>query len=69
MNPTAIRIYDVNHNRVVTQFLDLCTLRGATAEATYGIMDGTLSKLLESTNPWGMCTSVGVDNTSANIGT
>ena len=32
-------------------------------------MDGTLSKLLESKNPWGMCTSVGVDNTSVNIGT
>ena len=32
-------------------------------------MDETLSKLLESTNPWTMCTSVGVDNTSVNIGT
>ena len=69
MNPMAIRIYDVNRGRVVTQFLDMCTSRGATAEAIYGIMDGTLSKLLESTNPWGMCTSVGVDNTSVNIGT
>lgn len=69
MNPMAIRIYNVNRGRVVTQFLDMCTSRGATAEAIYGIMDGALSKLLESTNPWGMCTFVGVDNISVNIGT
>ena len=25
MNPMAIRIYDVNHDTVVTKFLDMCT--------------------------------------------
>ena len=65
----AIRIYNVNHGKIVTQFLDMCTSTCATAEAIYGVMDEILSKLLESTNPWTMCTSVGVDNTSVNIGT
>ena len=70
MNPMAIRIYDVNRGRIVTQFFDMCTSRSATAEAIYTVMDSTLSNLLEkSTNPWAMCTSVGVDNTSVNIGT
>ena len=69
MNPMAIRIYDVNRGRIVTQFLDMCTSRSATAEAIYTVMDDTLSNLLECTNPWAMCTSVGVDNTSVNIGT
>ena len=32
-------------------------------------MEETLSKQLESTNPWTICTSVGIDNTSVNIGT
>ena len=69
MNPMTIRIYDVNHSKIVVQFLDMCTSTSATAEAIYGVMNETLTKLLESTNPWTTCTSVGVDNTSVNIGT
>lgn len=69
MNPIAIRIYDINRGRVVSQFLDMCTSTSATAEAIYNVMDETLSSLLELPNPWGLCTSVGVDNTSVNIGT
>ena len=38
------------------------------SEAIYSVMDTQLSELLSSTNPWTMCTSVGVDNTSVNIG-
>ena len=65
----AIRICDVSRGRIVTQFLDMCTSRSATAEAFYTVVDSTLLNLLESTNRWAMCTSVGVDNTSLNIGT
>lgn len=68
MYPLAVRIYDTNVGRVVTQFLDMCTLRSATAEAVYQVMDGVLSSLLELANPWSMCTSLGVDNTSVNTG-
>ena len=69
MNPMTIRIYNVNHGKIVTQFLVMCTSTSANAEAICGVMDETLSKLLESTNSWTMCTSVGADNTSVNIGT
>ena len=68
MNPVTIRIYDQSSGKVVTQFLDICTSTSSTAEAIFNVMDGRLSELLESTNPWNMCTSVGVDNTSVNIG-
>ena len=69
MSPMTVRINDANAGRVVTQFLDMCTSRSATAEAVYEVMDETLSNLLELANPWSMCTSVGADNTSVNIGT
>lgn len=65
MNPISIRIFEVNSGQVVTQFLDICT---SISEALYTVVDGRLSELLESANPWEVCTSVGVDNTSINIG-
>ena len=69
MNPSTVRIFDINRGQVVTQFLNMYTTSNATAAAIYDTMDKTLARLLESTNPWTMCTSVGVDNTSVNIGT
>lgn len=68
MNPLTVRIFDVETSRVVTQFLDMCTASAATAEAIYGVVDGRLAELLGTENPWELCTSVGVDNTSVNIG-
>ena len=68
MNPVTVRIYDVNSGRVCTRFLDMCTCTSATAERIYNALDGKLAELLECTNPWTLCTSVGVDNTSVNIG-
>ena len=68
MNPMTIRIYDEKNGKIVTQFLDMCTTTSSTAEAIYSVMDTRLSELFSSTNPWAMCTSVGVDNTSVNIG-
>ena len=32
MNPVAIRLYDVNQNKIVTCFLDMCTSRSSTAK-------------------------------------
>ena len=37
-------------------------------EAIYSTVDGKLAELLDTENPWKLCTSVGVDNTSVNIG-
>ena len=46
----------------------MCTTTSSTAEIIYSVMDAKLSDLLSCINPWAMCTSVGVDNTSVNIG-
>ena len=46
----------------------MCTASASTAEAIYGVVDAKLVDLLGIENPWELCTSVGVDNTSVNIG-
>ena len=38
------------------------------AEALYSAVNGRLCELLGSENPWTNCISVGVDNTSVNVG-
>ena len=63
MNPTTVRIFDSKENRVVTQFLDMCTTSSATAECLFDTLDKKLEELLQSSSPWNLCTSVGVDNT------
>ena len=68
MNPITVRLYDVNGNKVVTRFLNMCTSTSGTAQGIYSAMDTKLVELLKCPNPWCMCTSVGVDNTSVNIG-
>jgi hypothetical protein len=68
MNPAMVRIYDIKENRIVTRFLDMCPSTSSTAEAIYSVLNDRLANLLGTPNPWSMCTSVGVDNTSVNIG-
>ena len=68
MNPLTVRIYDYKENYMATRFLDMCTTTSSTANSIYSALDSRLSELHESSNPWSMCTSVGVDNTSVNIG-
>ena len=41
----------------------------STAEGIFTVLNGKLVELLDCANPWDFCTSVGVDNTSVNIGT
>lgn len=38
------------------------------AEGIYGVLESKLAQLLQCDDPWKLCTSVGVDNTSVNIG-
>lgn len=68
MNPLTVRIFDAETSRIITQFLDMCTTSSATAQAIYDVVDGKLAELLGTENPWKLCTCVGVDNTSVNIG-
>ena len=68
MNPVTVRIHDDMNSHVVTQFLDMCLSSNSTVAHLYNAIDGKLAQLLECENPWNLCTSVGVDNTSVNIG-
>ena len=68
MNPITVRIYDVDRNKLVTRFLDMCTSTTATDEGIYRALDSKLLHSLGCANPWSMCAFIGVDNTSVNIG-
>ena len=68
MNPLTVRIYDEASGKIFTRFLDMCATSESTAAAIYGRIDDKLKELLELSNPWSFCTSMGVDNTSVNIG-
>ena len=68
MNPLTVRIFYLGNSKIVTCFLDLCTASASTAEVIYGVVDAKLAEFLGIENPWEYCTSVGVDNTSVNIG-
>ena len=68
MNPVTVRIHDNVNGHIVTQFLDMCLSSSSTATDLYKVIDGKLAQLLECDNPWNLCTAVGIDNTSVNIG-
>ena len=57
VNPLTVHIFSVEG--ISTQLLDMCMTRGCTAEDIFGKMDETLLN---------KCVSVGVDNTSVNLG-
>ena len=68
MNPITVRIYDSSVPRIVTRFLDMCTCSRGTTGALFTALDSKLAELLDSDIPWIRCTSLGVNNTSINIG-
>ena len=51
-----------------SRIVDMCTSSSGTAEDLYNTFDRKLQELLSSDKPWNRCTSVGVNNTSVNIG-
>ena len=48
-------------------FLEMCKTTSAAAEAAYTALNEKISQLLDSSEFLHNCTSIGVDNTSANI--
>ena len=51
MNPVTVRIYDLNHNKVTTKFLEMCACPSSTVEALFNTFDTRLSSLLDASNP------------------
>ena len=68
MNPLTVRIFDENHGKVDTRFLDMCTTSGQDAATVQTIFEKMNAVLIVHKIPWGNCVGVGVDNTSVNIG-
>ena len=68
MSPITVWIHDGTKGLIVIQFLDMCLSSSSTAADLYKVIDGTLARLLDCENTWSLCTSVGIDNTSVNIG-
>ena len=65
MNPVTVRLFDINQHKVVTQFLDMCLSTSSTADGIFTSIDNVF---VQNELSWNNCISLGVDNTSVNIG-
>ena len=65
MNPVTVRLFDINQHKVVTKFLDMCLSKVSTAVGIFTSINNVFQKY---DIPWENCVSLGVDNTSVNVG-
>ena len=65
MNPVTVRLFDINQYKVVTNFLDMCLSRASTAAAIFSSINDAF---VANDVSWDNCVSLGVDNTSVNVG-
>ena len=63
MYPLTVRVF--TNDGISTQRLDMCMTKSSTAQHIFSKMDETLQKYGIS---WEHCVSVGLDNTSVNLG-
>ncbi len=68
MNPATVRMYDLQNDCISTRFFNMCVTSSSTAESIYSSLNSKLEELLQCSSPWDLCSAVGVDNTSVNIG-
>ena len=66
MNPVTVRLFDINQHQVVTTFYDMCLSRSAATAV--GIFSAIITAFENDRISWEKCTSLGVDNTSVNVG-
>ena len=65
MNPVTVRLFDINQHKIVTKFLGMCLSKSSTAVGIFSLIDEVFPK---NEIPWENCISLGVDNTSVNVG-
>ena len=65
MYPVTVRIFDINHHKAVTKFLDMCLSKSSTSAGIYRSNDSAMTKY---EIPWSNCIAFGVDKTSVNVG-
>ena len=65
MHPVTVRLFDIYWHMVVNQFLEMCLSSSSDAD---GIIMAIDKAFANNGIPWDKCISLGVDNTSVNIG-
>ena len=68
MFPICVRIFDVNFNRIMTKLFDMNMLEGRDASTAEHMFTSIENQLCKNELSWDMVTSIGFDNTNANIG-
>ena len=68
MNPATVQVYDLQNDCISTRLFNTCVTSSSTAESIYGSLNSKIEELLHCSNPEDLCSAVGVDNTSVNIG-
>ena len=68
MNPISVRIFNMRSGKIVEHFLNMCETTSTTVEVIYTVLNYKISQLLNTSEPCHSCTSVGTNNTFANIG-
>ena len=65
MNPVTVRLFGINQHMVVNRFLEMCLSSSFDADGRFA----TIDKAFDNNGiQWDKCISLGVDNTSVNIG-
>ena len=67
MNLVTVQLFDLHDDKVAARFLDMCLSGSFTVSGIYTILNERKVALSALGNLWGLCTTVGVDNTSVNI--
>ena len=65
INPVTVRLFDINQHKVVTKFLDICLTQSSTDVAIFSSINDAFTRNGVSREH---CVSLGVDNTSVNVG-
>ena len=69
MNPICVNIFDANNSSAVqTKFYDMCITTGVDCSRSETLFNAIKDKFVKDDIPWQNVFSVGLDNTSANIG-
>ena len=69
MNPIAVRIFDINRSKTVSEhFCSMCLTDGENAGKAYKIFEKIDSIFQSDGIPWQNCVSLNVDNTNAMVG-
>ena len=68
MFPVTVRMFDINHQRIMTKFFLMNLMEGQDASAAAEMFSSVGKLFIKHGISWDFVTAYGVDNTNANIG-